>query len=94
MKLYQLKNKIGHLLVFFGKFDKSELQRGFQVFKEVCSTCHSLKRIRFHDLSRIGFDDDEIKALAASYEIHDGPNQEGEMFDRKGLPSDAYPLGL
>jgi ubiquinol-cytochrome c reductase cytochrome c1 subunit len=75
----------------FGKFDKAQLQRGFQVFKEVCSTCHSLKRIRFRDLSAIGFSELEIKALAASFEIHDGPNQEGEMFDRKGLPSDPYP---
>lgn len=74
-----------------GKFNKAELQRGFQVFKEVCSTCHSLKRIRFNDLQKIGFSALEVKALAATYDIHDGPNQEGDMFDRKGLPSDAYP---
>ncbi|MBP9753134.1 MAG: cytochrome c1 [Proteobacteria bacterium] len=76
---------------FLGKFDRAQLQRGFQVFKEVCATCHSLKYIRFRDLSKIGFSEMEIKALAASYEIHDGPNDEGEMFDRKGLPSDAFP---
>ncbi|CAO5680586.1 MAG: Cytochrome c1 [Holosporales bacterium] len=74
----------------FGTFDRAQLQRGFQVFREVCATCHSLKYIHFRDLNGI-FSDIEIKALAASYDIHDGPNDEGEMFDRKGLPSDAFP---
>lgn len=74
-----------------GTFDRSALQRGFQVYKEVCSTCHGLKRIRFRELADIGFNEEEIKALAASYQIHDGPNDEGEMFDRSGMPSDAFP---
>lgn len=74
-----------------GTFDKAQLQRGFQVYKEVCSTCHSLKRIRFRELEAIGFSALEIKALAATYEIHDGPNQDGDMFDRPGLPSDQMP---
>jgi ubiquinol-cytochrome c reductase cytochrome c1 subunit len=74
-----------------GTFDKGKLQRGFQIYKEVCSTCHSLKRIRFRELSAIGFTALEIKALAASYEIHDGPNDEGEMFNRSGIPSDIIP---
>ena len=74
-----------------GAFDKAKLQRGFQIYKEVCATCHGLKRIRFRELKAIGFTDLEIKALAASYDIHDGPNDEGEMFDRPGLPSDAMP---
>lgn len=74
-----------------GTFDKAKLQRGFQIYKEICSTCHSLKRIRFRELGAIGFNSLEIKALAASYEIHDGPNDEGEMFNRACIPSDVIP---
>lgn len=75
----------------FGTFKRDELQRGFQVYKEVCSSCHSLKRIRFRNLQALGFNEAEIKAIAAGYEVKDGPNAEGEMFQRKALPSDAFP---
>jgi len=75
----------------FGTFKRNELQRGFQVYKEVCSACHSLKRIRFRDLKSLGFKESEIKTIAAGYEVKDGPNAEGEMFQRKALPSDAIP---
>ncbi|MBY0281936.1 MAG: cytochrome c1 [Alphaproteobacteria bacterium] len=75
----------------FGTFKRDELQRGFQVYKEVCSACHSLKRIRFRDLKSLGFNEAEIKAIAAGYEVKDGPNADGEMFQRKALPSDAIP---
>jgi len=74
-----------------GTFDRASLQRGFQVYKEVCAACHGLKSLRFRGLEKIGFSAQEIKALAARYQIHDGPNEEGEMFDRPGLPSDAIP---
>lgn len=74
-----------------GKVDKESAQRGFQVYKQICSSCHSLKYISFRNLSSIGFSSDEIKALAASYEIEDGPNETGQMFKRPGLPSDHVP---
>ncbi len=74
----------------FGKFDRQAIQRGFQVYKEVCAACHSLKRIAFRDLADIGFSEAEIKSLAASYSVADGPNQEGEMFERAGRPADYF----
>jgi ubiquinol-cytochrome c reductase cytochrome c1 subunit len=75
----------------FGTLDKQSAQRGFQVYKEVCAACHGLKRIAFRNLSEIGFSEAEVKALAAGYQIHDGPNDEGDMFDRAGKPSDYFP---
>ncbi|MFM9889245.1 MAG: cytochrome c1 [Rickettsiales bacterium] len=75
----------------FGKFDKPSIQRGLQVYKEVCSSCHSLKRVAFRDLTQIGFSEAEVKSFAAGYSIHDGPNDSGEMFDRPGRPSDRFP---
>jgi ubiquinol-cytochrome c reductase cytochrome c1 subunit len=74
-----------------GTFKRDQLQRGFQVYKEVCSSCHGIKLLRFRELSAIGFSEAQIKALAAAYDINDGPNLEGKMFSRKGLPSDAIP---
>lgn len=74
-----------------GTFDRSAMQRGFQVYKEVCSACHELSHIRFRELSALGFNDKEIKAIAADYSIKDGPNDEGEMFDRPALPGDSFP---
>ncbi len=74
-----------------GRVDKPAAQRGFQVYKEVCSACHSLKRVAFRQLSGIGFSEAEIKSLAATYTVMDGPNDNGEMFERPGLPSDYYP---
>ncbi|MDX2113831.1 MAG: cytochrome c1 [Alphaproteobacteria bacterium] len=75
----------------FGTVDEQAAQRGFQVYKEVCSACHGLKRIAFRNLADIGFTEAEIKALAATYQIKDGPNEEGEMFERPGKPSDYFP---
>lgn len=74
-----------------GTFKRDALQRGFQVFKEICSSCHGIKQLRFRELEHIGFTPAQVQALAASYSIDDGPNLEGEMFNRPGLPSDAYP---
>ncbi len=75
----------------FGTFDKPSIQRGFQVYKEVCSACHSIKRVSFRQLGGIGFSEAEIKSLAASYTVKDGPNDMGEMFERPGRPSDIIP---
>ncbi len=74
----------------FGTVDKQSAQRGLQVYKEVCAACHSLNRIAFRNLAEIGFSEAEIKALAASYKVKDGPNDSGDMFERNGLPSDYF----
>lgn len=73
-----------------GHVDRQAAQRGFQVYKEVCSACHSLNRIAFRNLEEIGFSEAEVKALAASYQVADGPNDNGEMFQRPGKPSDSF----
>ncbi len=75
----------------FGTFDKPSIQRGFQVYKEVCSSCHSIKRVSFRQLQGIGFSEAEVKSLAASYTVTDGPNDSGDMFERPGRPSDIIP---
>ncbi len=78
----------------FGRYDKAQLRRGFKVYKEVCSSCHSIKMLAFRNLSQPGgpeFPEKEVEALAASYKIKDGPNQAGEYFDRPGRPSDRFP---
>lgn len=74
----------------FGTVDKPSAQRGFQVYKEVCSACHSLNRVAFRQLTEIGFSEAEVKALASSYQITDGPNDNGDMFQRPGKPSDTF----
>jgi len=79
---------------FFGTFDRAALQRGYQVYKEVCAACHSMKLVSFRNLGGpggLGFSEAEVKALAATYEVDDGPNDQGEMFKRKGRPSDRFP---
>jgi ubiquinol-cytochrome c reductase cytochrome c1 subunit len=75
----------------FGTFDRAQLQRGYQVYKEVCAACHSMKYLAFRNLADLGFDEAEVKALAAGYEVEDGPNDDGDMFTRPGRPSDYFP---
>lgn len=75
----------------FGHMDRQAAQRGFQVYKEVCSACHGLTRIAFRNLTDLGFSEAEVKALAATYQIKDGPNDAGDMFERPGKPSDYFP---
>lgn len=75
----------------FGTYDRAQLQRGYKVYKEVCSSCHSMKYIAFRNLGDIGYNEAQVKALAAGYQITDGPNDDGEMFQRPGLPSDIFP---
>ncbi|MFN0044079.1 MAG: cytochrome c1 [Alphaproteobacteria bacterium] len=72
----------------FGTFDRAQLQRGFTVYKNVCSACHGMNLIAYRNLTEIGFSEDEVKAIAAEYEVTDGPNDEGEMFQRPARPSD------
>jgi len=75
----------------FGKFDKAALQRGFQVYKEVCAGCHGLEYIAFRNLTELGLNEDQVKAIAAEYEIEDGPDDEGEMFTRPAILADILP---
>lgn len=78
----------------FGRYDKAQLRRGFKVYKEVCSTCHSIKMLAFRNLGQPGgpeFTEKEVADLAASYKIKDGPNETGEYFERPGRPSDRFP---
>jgi ubiquinol-cytochrome c reductase cytochrome c1 subunit len=75
---------------FFGTFDRASLQRGYQVYKEVCSACHAMKQIRYRNLDGIGLSAAEIAALAKEYEVSDGPNDQGEMFQRPARPSDRF----
>ena len=75
----------------FGTFDRESAQRGFQVFREVCSSCHGVKYLAFRNLAELGYDEDTVKAFAAEYSIVDGPDEFGDMFERPGMPSDKYP---
>jgi ubiquinol-cytochrome c reductase cytochrome c1 subunit len=75
----------------FGTIDRAGAQRGLQVYREVCAACHGLQYVAFRTLSDLGYNEDEIKALAAEYTITDGPDDSGEMFERPGLPSDRVP---
>jgi ubiquinol-cytochrome c reductase cytochrome c1 subunit len=77
----------------FGKFDRASLQRGYQVYTEVCAACHSMKYLSYRNLSEKGgpeFSVAQAKAIAASFEITDGPNSDGEMFNRPGKLSDKF----
>ncbi len=74
----------------FGTFDRGAAQRGFQVYQEICAGCHSLRLVAYRNLSGIDLSEDQIKAIAAEFEVTDGPNDEGEMFQRPARPSDRF----
>ena len=74
----------------FGTYDKASLQRGLLVYRQVCSACHSLDRVAYRNLTALGYSEDQVKAIAGEYTIVDGPNDEGEMFERAGRPSDHF----
>ena len=76
-----------------GRFDRSSLQRGYQVYNEVCASCHSMNLLSYRNLGEKGgpeFSIDQVKAIASNFEVMDGPNSEGEMFTRPGRPSDKF----
>ncbi len=78
---------------FFGTFDRASLQRGYQVYTEVCASCHSMKHLSYRNLSQPGgpeFSEDQVKIIASQFEVIDGPNDDGEMFDRPARPSDSF----
>jgi len=78
----------------FGKFDRGQLQRGYLVYKEVCAACHSMRQLSFRNLNQPGgpeLSEDEVKALAATFEVQGEPDSEGEVNDRPGIPADKFP---
>ncbi len=74
----------------FGTFDIASVQRGLQVYLEVCSSCHSLDQVAYRNLVDLGFNEDEVKAIAAEYEVTDGPDENGDLFERAAIPSDKF----
>lgn len=72
-------------------FDHASIRRGFQVYKQVCSTCHSVEQLAFRNLVDVAYTEAEVKEMAAGYDVKDGPNDEGEMFERPGILSDKIP---
>ncbi len=76
----------------FGRYDKPALQRGFQVYVEMCAGCHGLEYLSFRNLRETGLSAADVQAIAAEYEVEDGPNDDGEMFTRAGLPADRIPV--
>ncbi|WP_439594566.1 cytochrome c1 [Falsiroseomonas sp.] len=75
---------------FFGTFDRGAAQRGLQVYKEVCSACHGMYHLSYRNLLEIGVSEDQVRALAASFTVMDGPNDLGEMFERPARLSDRF----
>jgi ubiquinol-cytochrome c reductase cytochrome c1 subunit len=74
----------------FGTFDRGALQRGFQVYKEVCAACHAMRQLSYRNLLEIGLTEAQVRAIAADVQITDGPNDLGEMFERPGRLSDRF----
>jgi ubiquinol-cytochrome c reductase cytochrome c1 subunit len=75
---------------FFGHFDQAQLKRGYQVYKDVCASCHAMDLVAYRDLQDIGFTEDEVGAFAAEVQVQDGPDDTGEMFERPGRASDRF----
>jgi ubiquinol-cytochrome c reductase cytochrome c1 subunit len=78
----------------FGTYDPAQLQRGFKIYREVCSTCHSLKLLAFRNLADTGgpgFSEGQAATIAAGFQVTDGPNDKGEMFQRPGKLADRFP---
>lgn len=74
----------------FGTYDRAALQRGFEVYRQVCSSCHSLNLLSYRNLTELGYSEDQAKAIASEYTVTDGPNDEGDMFDRPARLSDHF----
>nr|WP_235911897.1 cytochrome c1 [Mesorhizobium xinjiangense] len=75
----------------FGTYDKGQLQRGFKIYKEVCSACHSMNLVPFRALEDLGYSEAQVKTIAAEYMVTDGPDDNGDMFERAAIPSDHFP---
>lgn len=73
-----------------GVYDRGELQRGLQVYRQVCSACHGMSLLSYRNLEDLGYTPEQVKSLASQDMIQDGPNEEGEMFERAGRASDRF----
>jgi ubiquinol-cytochrome c reductase cytochrome c1 subunit len=87
----ELKSASWNHTGMFGTYDRAAAQRGLQVYREVCAGCHGLGLVALRTLQDLGFTEDEVKALSKEYPVMDGPDDEGEMFERPGKPSDKFP---
>jgi ubiquinol-cytochrome c reductase cytochrome c1 subunit len=76
---------------FFGSYDKAALQRGYQVFEQVCASCHSAKYLAFRHLAGLGYGEEDIKAIAAQHTVTAGPDETGDFYDRPAGPTDYFP---
>ncbi|MEE9376205.1 MAG: cytochrome c1 [Rhizobiaceae bacterium] len=74
----------------FGHYDKGQLQRGLKIYTEVCASCHSLSLLSYRNLEDLGYSPEQISAYAAEFEVTDGPNEEGEMFERPARANDRF----
>jgi len=74
----------------FGTFDRAASQRGLQVYLDVCATCHALQYVAYRNLEELGFNEAEVEAIAQRYVVEDGPDDQGAMFERAGLPQDRF----
>ncbi|WP_207536849.1 cytochrome c1 [Sabulicella rubraurantiaca] len=75
---------------FFGSFDRAAQQRGFQVYKEVCAACHGMRLLSYRNLLDLGLSEPAVRSIAASVNVQDGPNDEGQMFERPARLSDRF----
>lgn len=74
----------------FGTYDRASAQRGFQVYKEVCAACHAMRLMSYRNLRELGLTEQQVAAIASQFQVMDGPNDEGQMFERPGRPSDRF----
>lgn len=74
----------------FGTYDRAAAQRGFQVYSQVCSACHSMHLLSYRNLTELGLTPAQVAAIASQVQVQDGPNDEGQMFERAGRPSDRF----
>ncbi|RYI91476.1 MAG: cytochrome c1 [Acetobacteraceae bacterium] len=74
----------------FGHFDRASAQRGFQVYKEVCSSCHAMHQLSYRNLRELGLSENEVAGIAATVQVMDGPNDEGQFAERAGRASDRF----
>ncbi|MFP4313569.1 MAG: cytochrome c1 [Alphaproteobacteria bacterium] len=74
----------------FGTYDRAAMQRGLKVYRQVCAACHGMKHLAYRNLTMLGYTENQVKNIAAEYMVMDGPDEEGEMFERPALPSDHF----
>ncbi len=86
----KLQHQEWHFSGAAGTYDRAALQRGYKIYREVCSGCHSMNRLYFRNLEDLGYNENQIKNIAAEYSVMDGPDDEGEMFERPARPSDHF----